>query len=34
MAGTLTMARVIVDERQRRQFLDDAKRFYFEPFRR
>jgi len=30
MAGTLNMARVIVDERQRRQFLEDAKKFYLE----
>ena len=30
MAGTLNMARVIVDEGQRRQFLEDAKRFYLE----
>ncbi len=29
MAGTLTLARVIVDDRQRRRFLDDAKKFYF-----
>jgi TetR/AcrR family transcriptional regulator, transcriptional repressor for nem operon len=30
MAGTLTMARVIVDDQQRQQFLDDAKKFYFD----
>ena len=30
MAGTLTIARVITDERRRRSFLDDAKKFYFE----
>jgi hypothetical protein len=30
MAGTLNMARVIVDEGQRRQFLEDAKKFYIE----
>ena len=30
MAGTLNMARVIVDEGQRRQFLEDAKKFYLE----
>jgi TetR/AcrR family transcriptional regulator, transcriptional repressor for nem operon len=34
MAGTLTMARVIVDDQERRQFLDDAKRFYFDAVRR
>lgn len=28
MAGTLNLARVIVDDRQRRRFLDDAKKFY------
>lgn len=33
MAGTLTMARVIVDDRQRRRFLDDSKKFYFEAVR-
>jgi TetR/AcrR family transcriptional repressor of nem operon len=33
MAGTLTMARVIVDEQQRRRFLDDAKQFYFDAIR-
>src|SRR5260370_12340041 len=33
MAGTLTMARVIVDDQERRRFLDDAKRFYFETVR-
>jgi TetR/AcrR family transcriptional regulator, transcriptional repressor for nem operon len=33
MAGTLTMARVIVDDQERRRFLDDAKRFYFEAVR-
>ena len=30
MAGTLNMARVIVDDEQRRRFLEDAKKFYFE----
>jgi hypothetical protein len=30
MAGTLNMARVIVDDQQRRRFLDDAKKFYLE----
>jgi len=30
MAGTLNMARVIVDEGQRRQFLEDARKFYLE----
>jgi hypothetical protein len=34
MAGTLNVARVIVDEQQRRQFLEDAKKFYFEAVRR
>ena len=34
MAGTLTLARVIVDDRQRRRFLDDAKKFYFDAVRR
>jgi TetR/AcrR family transcriptional repressor of nem operon len=33
MAGTLTMARVIVDDQQRRRFLDGAKKFYFEAVR-
>jgi TetR/AcrR family transcriptional repressor of nem operon len=33
MAGTLTMARVIVDDQERRRFLDDAKRFYFDAVR-
>ena len=33
MTGTLNMARVIVDDRQRRLFLDDAKKFYFEAVR-
>jgi hypothetical protein len=33
MAGTLTMARVIVDDQQRRRFLDDAKKFYFDAVR-
>jgi TetR/AcrR family transcriptional repressor of nem operon len=28
MSGALTIARVITDERRRRQFLDDAKKFY------
>jgi TetR/AcrR family transcriptional repressor of nem operon len=30
MAGTLNIARVIVDEHARRQFLEDAKKFYLE----
>jgi len=30
MAGTLNIARVIVDGGQRRQFLEDAKKFYWE----
>jgi len=34
MAGTLNLARVIVDDRQRRRFLDDAKKFYFDAIRR
>jgi TetR/AcrR family transcriptional repressor of nem operon len=34
MAGTLNLARVIVDEQQRRQFLEDAKKFYFKAVRR
>jgi hypothetical protein len=34
MAGTLNVARVIVDQQQRRRFLDDAKKFYFEAMRR
>ena len=34
MAGTLNVARVIVDEQQRRRFLDDAKKFYVEAMRR
>lgn len=29
MAGTLNLARVIVDDEQRRQFLEEAKVFYF-----
>jgi TetR/AcrR family transcriptional repressor of nem operon len=33
MAGTLTMARVIVDDQQRRRFLDDAKKFYLDAVR-
>lgn len=33
MAGTLNLARVIVDDQQRRRFLDDAKKFYFEAVR-
>jgi len=33
MAGTLSVARVIVDEQQRRRFLDDAKKFYFDAVR-
>ena len=34
MGGTLNMARVIVDDQQRRRFLDDAQKFYFEAIRR
>jgi len=34
MAGTLNMARVIVDEHQRRQFLEDARKFYLEAAKR
>ena len=30
MAGTLNVARLIVDDQQRRRFLDDAKKFYLE----
>jgi TetR/AcrR family transcriptional repressor of nem operon len=33
MSGTLTIARVIADDRQRRQFLDDARKFYFDAVR-
>jgi TetR/AcrR family transcriptional repressor of nem operon len=33
MAGTLTMARVLIDDQQRQQFLDDAKKFYFDAVR-
>ena len=33
MAGTLTLARVIVDDQQRRQLLDEAKQFYFNAVR-
>ena len=33
MAGTLTLARVIVDKQDRRRFLDDAKKFYFDAAR-
>jgi len=33
MAGTLTMARVLVDDQQRQQFLDDAKKFYLDAVR-
>jgi TetR/AcrR family transcriptional repressor of nem operon len=33
MAGTLNIARVIVDDTERRRFLDDAKKFYFEAVR-
>ena len=33
MAGTLTIARVIVDVDQRRRFLDDAKKLYFDAVR-
>jgi TetR/AcrR family transcriptional repressor of nem operon len=33
MAGTLNLARVIVDDQQRRRFLDDAKKFYFDAIR-
>ena len=34
MAGTLIVARVIVHRQQRKQFLEDAKKFYFEAVRR
>jgi TetR/AcrR family transcriptional repressor of nem operon len=34
MAGTLTIARVLNDDRQRRRFLDDAKKFYFDAVQR
>lgn len=34
MAGTLTMARVIVDDERRRRFLDDAKQFYLAALRK
>lgn len=30
MAGTLNLARVIVDDQQRKRFLEDAQKFYFE----
>jgi TetR/AcrR family transcriptional repressor of nem operon len=30
MAGTLTVARVLTDQRSKRKFLDDAKKFYFD----
>jgi hypothetical protein len=30
MAGTLTMSRMIVDVQQRKQFLEGAKKFYFD----
>jgi TetR/AcrR family transcriptional regulator, transcriptional repressor for nem operon len=33
MAGTLNLARVIVDDQQRRQFLEEAKKFYFKAVR-
>ncbi len=33
MAGTLNLARVIVDDQQRRRFLDDAKKFFFDAVR-
>ena len=33
MAGTLTLARVIVEDQQRRRFLDDAKKFYLDAVR-
>lgn len=33
MAGTLNVARVIVDDQQRRRFLDDAKQFYLKAIR-
>ena len=33
MAGTLTVARVLNDDGQRRRFLDDAKKFYFDAVR-
>ena len=34
MAGTLNIARVFVDEGQRRQFLEDAKKFYLRAVRK
>jgi len=34
MAGTVTVARVIADDGQRRKFLDDAKKFYLDAVRR
>jgi TetR/AcrR family transcriptional repressor of nem operon len=34
MAGTLNLARVIVDDQQRRRFLDDAKKFYLDAARK
>src|SRR5262249_20970985 len=33
MAGTLTLARVIVDDQQRQGFLEVAKKFYFDAVR-
>lgn len=33
MTGTLTVARVLTDEKRRRRFLDDAKKFYFDAVR-
>lgn len=33
MAGTINVARLIVDDQQRRRFLDDAKKFYLEAIR-
>jgi hypothetical protein len=30
MAGTLNVARLIVDTGQRKKFLEDARKFYFE----
>jgi len=34
MAGTLNIARVIVDDDQRRRFLEDARKFYLEALRK
>ena len=33
MAGTLTVARVMTDDRRRRQILDAAKKFYLDAAR-